>query len=138
VLAGYVAGLGYELAQPSVPAQNYRLASWLQAHHLHYGLSGYWESNVVTLTSGAQVRVRQLTVAGHRVVPYKWESDASWYNPRESSANFVVFGPQIAEYAGFSDKRAVLATFGRPARRYRVGSYEVLVWNRNLLGDLGG
>jgi uncharacterized membrane-anchored protein len=34
VLAGYLAGLGYELAQPSAPAQNQQLTSWLAAHHL--------------------------------------------------------------------------------------------------------
>ncbi len=37
---------------------------------------------------------------------------------------------------GFTQERAVLATFGKPARTYRVGSYTVLVWNTNLLSDL--
>ena len=33
-------------------------------------------------------------------------------------------------------ERAVLATFGKPARTYHVGSYTILVWNRNLLREL--
>jgi len=37
---------------------------------------------------------------------------------------------------GFTQERAVLATFGKPARTYRVGSCTVLVWNTNLLSDL--
>jgi len=41
-----------------------------------------------------------------------------------------------AGYPGFTQERAVLATFGKPERSYHVGSYTVLVWNGNLLSDL--
>ena len=58
VLLGYLAGLAHEISQPPVAAQNQQLTSWLEARHLHYGLSGYWESNVVTLTSGDRVQIR--------------------------------------------------------------------------------
>jgi len=50
-----------------------------------------------------------------------------------TGANFVVLFPGVGEYAGFTDEPAVLATFGKPARTYHVGSYLVLVWNKNLL-----
>jgi hypothetical protein len=40
-------------------------------------------------------------------------------------------------YPGFTQERAVLATFGQPARTYHVGSYTVLVWDKNLLSELG-
>jgi hypothetical protein len=30
----------------------------------------------------------------------------------------------------------VLKTFGPAARSYRVGRYTVLVWHKNLLGDI--
>jgi hypothetical protein len=136
VLAGYLAGLGYGLAQPAEPPQNQRLASWLEAHDLHSGLAGFWQANVVTLATGDQVRVRQVTVDRGRLAPYRWESDARWYDPRRQTANFVIFSPDIAEYRGFADGAAVTATFGRPARVYRVGSYAVLVWNKNLLAGL--
>ncbi len=138
VLAGYLGGLGYELAQPAVPAQNSQLTSWLTAHHLSSGLSGYWEANVVTLTSGDRVRVRQLTEAGHRLVPYDWNSAAAWYDARSQTANFVVLAPGTSEYPGFSDATAVYATFGQPLHSYRVGAYRVLVWDKNLLRDLPG
>jgi hypothetical protein len=42
----------------------------------------------------------------------------------------------LAGYPGLTQERAVLATFGRPGRTYRVGSYTILVWNRNLLREL--
>jgi hypothetical protein len=135
VLAGYLAGLGYELAQPPRP-QNHQLVSWLAAHHLDSGLSGYWEANVVTLTSGDRVRVRALMVAHGRVICDEWESDAAWYDPGLASANFVVLYPTAGGNRGFTDRSAVVATFGPPAHTYRVGAYQVLVWRRNLLSEL--
>jgi hypothetical protein len=137
VLAGYLGGLVYEVAQPSVPAQNQQLASWLASHHLRTGLSGYWEANVVTLASSDTVQIRQLTVSGGRVVPYRTEYNAAWFDPHRSSANFVVLAPVTATgYPGFTNEPAVLATFGPPAHVYHTGKYEVLVWNKNLLTEL--
>jgi hypothetical protein len=84
------------------------------------------------------VQIRQVTVARGRVVPYRIEYKAEWYDPHRSSANFVVLArAATSEYPGFTDEAAVLTTFGKPAHVYHVGSrYQVLVWNRNLLGDL--
>jgi len=137
ILAGYLGGLGYALAQPSAPPGNQQLTSWLAAHRLRSGLAGYWQANVVTLASGEHTRLRPITAAGARVVPYQWESSSSWYDARQGSANFVVLTAGTAEYPGFAAEAAVLATFGRPAHSYHVGSYEVLVWHKNLLRDLG-
>jgi hypothetical protein len=136
VLAGYLAGLGYELSQPPVPAQNQQLTSWLAARHLHTGLSSYWESNVVTLTSGDQVQIRTVSVQRGRLIASHLESDAQWHDPRRATANFVVLFPGVPGYGGFTDERAVLATFGRPARTYHVGAYTVMTWDRNLLTEL--
>jgi hypothetical protein len=61
VLAGYIAGFGYELTQPPVPPANTSLASWLLEHRLTYGLSSYWTSSSVTVDSGRRVKVRALT-----------------------------------------------------------------------------
>jgi hypothetical protein len=137
VLAGYLGGLIYEVAQPSVPAQNQQLASWLAAHHLRTGLSGYWEANVVTLASGDAVQIRPLTVSAGRVVPYATEYKPAWFDPQLASANFVVLTPSTATgYPGFTRESAVLATFGPPSHVYRTGTYEVLVWSKNLLAQL--
>jgi hypothetical protein len=136
VLAGYLGGLGYEISQPPAPAQNQELAGWLAARHLHTGLSGYWESNVVTLASGNRVQIRAVSSVNGRLAPYPWESDAGWYDPRRASANFVVLFPGRPAYPGFTDTPAVLATFGPPAQTYQFGPYTVLTWNKNLLTDL--
>jgi hypothetical protein len=147
VLAGYLAGLSYAVVQPPAPIQNQELISWLAARHLTSGLGGYWESNEVTLASSNRIRISSLSFsAAHglptgqpgphaRLVPTVWDTNLQWYDPRARSANFVVLGgpPGVS---GLTDKRLVLATFGPPARSSRVGTYEVLVWNKNLLTDL--
>ncbi len=136
VLLGYLAGLGYELSQPPADAQNQQLTSWLAARHLHSGLSGYWESNVVTLTSGDRIQIRAVALSGAQLTPVTRESKAQWYDPGRNTAEFVVLFPGVTGYPGFTGERAVLATFGHAARTYHVGSYTVLVWNRNLLREL--
>ncbi len=138
LLGGYLGGLGYALAQPPAQPANQQLTSWLAAHHLRSGLAGYWQSNIVTLASGDHIRLRQVTAAGARVVPYHWESSSGWYDPRQASANFVVLATGTPEYPGFNDEAAVLTTFGSPEQTYHVGAYEVLVWHQNLLRNLGG
>jgi hypothetical protein len=133
LLAGYLGGLGYGLAQPSAPPASQQLASSLAAHHLRSGLSGYWQANVVTLATGERIRIRAITAAGAHVAPYRWESSSRWYDPHRGSASFVVLTAGTSEYPGFDDDAAVLASFGRPEYTYRVGPYEVLVWHKNLL-----
>jgi len=138
VLFGYLLGLAGEIRQPPVAAQNQQLTSWLAARHLHTGLSGYWESDVVTLTSGDRVQIRLVNVFRRGLVPSSFEGKAEWYDPHRHTANFVVlFPPGVTGYPGFSSEQAVLATFGKPARTYHVGAYTILVWNRNLLAELG-
>jgi hypothetical protein len=136
VLAGYLAGLAHEVSKPPVAAQNQQLTSWLLARHLQTGLSGYWESNIVTLTSGDRIQIRQVKPHDGRLVASNYEAKASWYDPDRNAANFVVLAPGGAGYPGFTSERAVLATFGQPARTYHVGSYTILVWNKNLLSEL--
>ena len=137
IAAGYLAGLGLELTTPAVPPQAAALTAWLAGHRLGTGLSGYWASSVVTLTSGNQIAVRPVTVSGGRVVPAAWQREAAWYDPARATADFVVLFPGLDDYAGFTARRAVAATFGPPARTYRVGEYTILRWNRNLLAELG-
>ena len=75
-------------------------------------------------------------MSGGRLVPSGFEEKTQWYDPQRSSANFVVLSPGGGGYPGFTSERATLATFGQPARTYHVGSYTVLVWNKNLLSEL--
>jgi hypothetical protein len=144
VLLGYLAGLGYELSKPALPVQAQPIASWLAAHHLTSGLSGFWPSNSVTLASGGGVKIRPVEPNGRRLYPFHDLQDSQWYNPASTSANFVVLYPGAAGYPGgvpgdgpFDDMQAVLATFGKPAATYHVGTATILVWHKNLLAALG-
>ncbi len=134
VLAGYAAGLGYEVVQPRVSPANTQLASFLLAHHLHDGLSGYWTSSSVTVDSDGKVQVRALAKA--TVQEDLWMSNGGWYNPKQHYANFVVLdsGP------GFMNRWEPLALvrhyFGRPARVYTTGWYTILVYDKNLLPEI--
>jgi len=143
VLLAYLAGLGLAASNPAAPPHAQQLASWLEAHHLSAGLSGFWPSNVVTLTTGERVTIRPVEVDGGRVYPFSDLQQADWYEPGRATANFVVLYPGAAGYPGglpgdpsFENWHAIVATFGTPAATYRVGTSTVLVWHKNLLADL--
>jgi hypothetical protein len=146
VLVGYLGGLAYELRQPQMPAQNAQLASWLEDHHLKYGLSGYWAANIVTLSTQRQVRVLPLNrTPDGKVIAATQLLKGNWYNPQDSTANFVVLFPTdkgIEPFTGFTGmvgfpyEKNILATFGQPARTYHYQQYTILVWNKNLLADM--
>jgi len=135
-LAGYLAGLGLEISKPSAPPQASQLTSWLESHPLGTGLSGFWEANVVTLTSGERVAVHLVAAHGEMIAAGGTEVNAAWYDPGRSSAHFVVLFPGIQGYPGFTARRQVVATFGRPARTYHVGRYTILYWPGNLLTEI--
>ena len=134
VLAGYTAGLGYELAQPSAPPANSSLAPWLLEHHLTYGLSGYWTSSSVTVNSGQRVQVRALMQ--YTMKRDLWISNVAWYDPRTHYANFIVLDSRPGFMNHWEPQALIRKYFGRPARTYHTGPYTVLVWNRNLLGSI--
>src|ERR1700742_3241111 len=136
VLAGYAAGLGYQLTQPTVPAAMAPLASWLSDHHLTRGLSGYWAASSVTVDSRGKVTLRAITNHFSGVVPYQWESKASWYDWRTQYANFVVLQNQPGYFSNWTPTHEITDVFGRPAATYHTGPYTIMVWDRNILVTL--
>jgi hypothetical protein len=137
VLAGYVAGLGVELSTPAAPTQNVQLTQWLMRHPMGgSGLSGYWEANVVTLTSAGQVGVRPVGVVGGRLTRHTANTRNDWFDPSRSYVDFVVLGPPAPGFPGFTKRAAAVATFGRPDHEYHVGPYTILRWRKNLLTDM--
>jgi hypothetical protein len=136
VLAGYTAGFGYELTEPSVPPANARLASWLLEHHLTYGLGGYWVSSSVTVDSGQRVRVRALMQ--YTLNRDLWMAKSSWYDPKLHYANFVVLDSRPGNFSHWEPRRLIRKYFGVPDQTYRAGPYTIMVWHRNLLEDIPG
>ena len=134
LLAAYAASLGYAAAQPSVPAANTQLEAFLAAHHLTRGIGGYWESSVVTVTSGGAVVIR--AVGPDKLEPDMWESKFAWYDPATQRATFLVTDSAPGFFNHWEPNAAALASLGRPVRTYHVGTYTIYVWDKNLLADL--
>jgi hypothetical protein len=130
---GYLVSLGVLLAHSPVAPQAQPLTSWLEAHHLRYGLGNSALGSVVTVSSGGRVSLRPLQVDGHRLAAGQWEAQQSWFDPRRHDATFAALlgtppSPPLADL-----RRA----FGPPAAIYHVGRYTVLVWpHENLLTRL--
>jgi hypothetical protein len=137
VLACYAAALGYGAAQPSVADSEHPVVGWLEAHHLSAGLGTYTESNIITLDSGGRVAVRTVSWQLSGAVPRAYESEASWYDPRLSYANFIV--TNSADGGGISviPGRDIISLAGPPAHTYHYKTFTIMVWNHNLLADLG-
>jgi hypothetical protein len=136
LLACYTAALAFDVAQPAVPAHDQSLADWLVAHGFRYGLSNYFEGNVTTLDSGGRVHLIAVSWGPHKSVPRAYQSDASWYDPQLHYANFVV-NTGADQPQAIIPPRDLSNAFGPPARIYHDGPYTIMVWNKNLLADLG-
>lgn len=116
VMAGYLLVLVSHADRPTAVSENQRVAAWLAAHDLRYGLAQYWQSSVMSVDSGGQCLVRPVRPrANGKLNYYGWEWDAAWYNSR-LDAQFVVYhvGDRSITIA------QILATFGRPAATYRL------------------
>jgi hypothetical protein len=128
VLAGYVLSLAAAMSGPSAPPpRDARLADWLLAHHLDYGLGGYGTGNALTLYAGNQVHVAVVVFSGGRCYPLQWEAQASDYDARLHDATFIVQAAPVT---------AIRKVFGTPEHVYHVGVTKVLVWHKNLLNDV--
>jgi hypothetical protein len=136
VLAGYTAGFGWELTQPSVPPANTSLAPWLEEHHLTYGLGGYWASGSVTVNSGQRVKVRALMQ--YSLKRDLWMAKADWYDPKLHYANFLILDSRPGFFSHWEPYLLVRKYFGSPARTYHTGPYTIMVWDKNLLRDIPG
>jgi hypothetical protein len=127
---GYLSDLGYNAAQPSNPAVNQVLADWLVAHKLTSGIGGYWDANVTSLDSGGVVRIAPVTIGAS--YGYLWVAKAAWFDPKVSSANFIIAHVQRLG-VGYLYIDTVIHWYGKPAKIYHLGKTVVLVYRRNLL-----
>ena len=147
VLACYLAGLGYGAAQSPVPDNKQAVIPWLEAHHLTSGLGTYAEANLLTLDSGGRLAIRDVAWYSGGDLPRSFETKTSWYDPRHSYANFILTnsadqwgmdggGPHTL--ASMIPASAIAALHaGPPAHVYHYKTFTIMVWNHNLLDNLG-
>lgn len=140
VLGCYSAILGYEAAQPPPADSNARLAAWLEAHHLRYGLATYWNASSVTVDSGGKVAVRPVNLSRGYIQAVKRDTTSWWFDARVRDADFLVVPPDgMSCSAGSrSDWLATAdAVFGPPDEAYTVNGLDVLVYrHENLLSRI--
>jgi hypothetical protein len=149
VLACYGLSLAVYSSRPPVPALHQDLADWLVAHHLSSGLAPtYWLANSLTLDSGGQARVIQVSVvqvgvsqagatAGRVTRPAWWETSSQWYEPATNGADFLVTDAAPGSAAWQSAVAAARETFGPPVSFRRYRQYTIIIWHRNVLSVLG-
>jgi hypothetical protein len=146
VLACYLAALGYGAAQPPVPDSMQAIIPWLEAHHLTHGLGTYAESNLTTMDSGGRVEIRDVAWHSDGDLPRHFETKSSWDDPRYSFANFIL--TNSADHWGMDGgpnrlvsmiPRSAIAALhaGPPAHVYHYKTFTIMVWNHNLLENLG-
>ena len=120
-------------AKPPAVNPNVTVATWLQQHHLTYGLAGYWNASSITAETGGKVQVRPVRTYQSQVVVANFESDRTWYDPTQHHANFVIWITHNRCGNMCLTKQGLNGAFGPPAKTYTVGNYLVMVYNKNLL-----
>ena len=123
---------GFRRGGPQAPPDNAAVAVWLEQHGLRSGIAPYWEANSVTLDSGGTITMGSVKLTGRGLSPWHWNEDMRIFNASHHTANFLltVPGEQV------TPARA-RAAFGPPARVYHFKGYTIMVWNKNLLRQLG-
>jgi hypothetical protein len=134
VLAGYLACLIGTDARPPVGPGQAQLASFLEQHHLNYGIAGYWESSMVTVDTHGRVKVRAIT----RYKKFLWGTKGSWYSARHNYANFIVAERGYDFTSVSAARQQIESRFGSPVSVYTFGDYLVMVYDKNLLDHIHG
>jgi len=137
-----------DITDTTTPAANSEQAivPWLEAHHLTTGLGTYNEANLITLDSGGRVAIRTVSWQFDRDVPRSFESKTDWFDPQHNYANFIV--TNTADTTPNRDgslrqssriPRLAIAALhaGPPVHVYHYKRFTIMVWDHNLLDDLG-
>jgi len=137
VVTNYRLGALGWLAHAALDAGDAAVVGWLAAHHLSTGLGTYTESNIITLDSGGRIAVRTVSWRLSGAIPRAFESEASWYDPWLNYANFIVTNSADSRGISAIPLGDILALAGAPAHTYHYKTFTIMVWNHNLLADLG-
>jgi hypothetical protein len=131
-LACYAVMLGFAAAGRQAPPDNAAVTVWLEQHGLRSGIAGYWEASTVTLDSHGAITMGSVKPAGKRLSPWHWIEDMRIFNATDHTANFLLTIPGATPTPA-----EARAAFGPPARVYHFETYTIMVWNKNLLRQLG-
>ncbi len=133
----YIAFLPLALRYPVAPQAQQPLVQYLEANHLDHGLAEYWSANVTNVASEGKVRLMPVSGVTGRIGPIVALTNTSWFGDGQY-ANFLVLdtvavnGPDSGV-----DENTAVRTFGTPARVVHVDGDTILIYDHNILPDLG-
>jgi hypothetical protein len=130
-LACYAVILGFGAAGKQVPPANAAVTAWLAQHGLRSGIAPYWESSSVTLDSGGTITMGTVKPARRGLAPWQWMEDMRIFRPGHTADFFLTLSGESVTPA------MARAAFGPPARVYHYQAYTIMVWDKNLLPELG-
>jgi hypothetical protein len=130
-LACYAVILGFGAAGKQVPPANAAVTGWLTQHGLRRGIAPYWESSSVTLDSGGAITMGTVKPTSKGLAPWRWMEDMRIFGPGHTADFFLTASGESVTPA------MARATFGPPARVYHYQAYTIMVWDKNLLPELG-
>jgi|GEM_PF-4349826 len=105
------------------------LVTFLEAHHLNFGVGAYWVSSIVTLESKGKVVIRPVTnAAADKLRRYGRQSSLSWYQGKQFQ--FFIYNL----YQPWRKVNTVSAekTYGIPEKTLTDGPYEILIWSKPI------
>ncbi|QOY62384.1 hypothetical protein INQ40_10845 [Lysobacter sp. H21R4] len=123
----------YRGTPPSVHVQTMEA---LKAAGLQYGYASYWNSGVITILSGGDVKVRQIDFLRGLPVPRPHLASNTWY--RSDAWKGESFLMLTSEEVAQVDKAVMFAFTGEPLRQFMVGGFLVLVFKDNIATKLPG
>jgi hypothetical protein len=121
-LAARLRPAGWHL-QPTPAARD--LAGIVEQHHLHQGLAGYWEANLLDGLAGTH----QLNSLLPDARPYFWCNNAFWYFAPLGPDGRMVWPVYDFVLTAGLDREAVRARFGPPAQVVTEGVWEVFLYD---------
>lgn len=134
----YAALFVAQLRMPAVTPPAAQLGGWLESRGLTEGYGNFWCSSLVTVESGAHVRVRPVDASNMVIKPLHWFSDGRWYT--EGPATFLIYDSTHTDagdfYWGSVCLQTARNTFGPPKEIHVFGQYTILVWGKNLAPEM--
>lgn len=103
------------------------LSNFLEQKGLYNGFGEYWASNIVTLESENEIKIRAVIPIENSLFSFNWLSKEEWY---KEGANFFVIDSANNRYDDYI--KATYNTFGSPSETYEHNGFTVLIWDKNI------
>jgi hypothetical protein len=119
--------------QPTTGSRGY--AKLVAGHHLHRGLAGYWQANLLNILGGAQEGGRDASVEPRLNAllpdgqPYFWCNNAFWYFDPPEPDGTLRWPDYDFILTNDLDRPALLERFGPPAEIVKEANWEALIYD---------